>query len=277
MAKQKPKREKDIEKLSEENELLKLKMMAEFGGEFFSDSQVPPEVENMFLKQIQKIQRAHAQAETISIHKMLGETHFPPVGELNKKELKKQLKKLLSLLKKHKISLNHYPTVPPEEIYRFITEELFHQEVENMKLKGWKLQFTYEDFYPNPEMDIATLVNEALLLFFEKEVVSFELLFDEDMQDENGLQCEFEDVVARVNDFHASFEKANIEKVHSEMFELSDNDLTAYEKLLVLTSMQFEKKKKSVERTFEVEFWLRMNESTGQWLINRFRIDEVST
>lgn len=273
MAKQKSKKEKDIEKLSEENELLKLKMMAEFGGEFFSDAPVPPEVENMFLKQIQKIQRAHAQAETVSIHKLIGEPHFPPVNELGKKELKKQLKALLSLLKKHKISLNHYPTVPPEEIYRFVTEELFPRQVENMKLKGWQMQFTYEDFYPNPEMDIATVVHEALLLFFEKENVPPEVLFDEDMQDENGLQCEFEDVLNRIKELHVSFEKAKIENVHSEIFELNEDTKTAHEKLSVLTSMQLAKKKKSVDRAYEVEFWLRMNEATGQWLINRFNVD----
>ncbi len=273
MAKRKPKKEKSIEKLSEENDFLKLKMMAEFGGEFISDTPVPPEVENIFLKQIQKIQRAHAQAETMSIHKMLGEPDFPPIKDLGKKDLKKQLKLLLSILKKHNISVNHYPTVAPEELYRFITEELFPREVEKMKLKGWQLQFNYEDFYPNHEMDVAIVVNDALSLLIEKEPVPMEYLFDEDIKDQNGLQFDFEDFVLQLKDFHDTFIKAKIKDVHSEELSITEETGTAYERLAVLTSMQLEKGKRMVTRALEVEFWLQHNKETRQWLINRIRYD----
>ncbi|MBX2903303.1 MAG: hypothetical protein KF872_07070 [Chitinophagales bacterium] len=273
MAKRKPKKEKSIEKLSEENDFLKLKMMAEFGGEFISDTPVPPEVENIFLKQIQKIQRAHAQAETMSIHKMLGEPDFPPIKDLGKKDLKKQLKLLLSTLKKHNISVNHYPTVAPEELYRFITEELFPREVEKMKLKGWQLQFNYEDFYPNHEMDVAIVVNDALSLLIEKEPVPMEYLFDEDIKDQNGLQFDFEDFVLQLKDFHDTFIKAKIKDVHSEELSITEETGTAYERLAVLTSMQLEKGKRMVTRALEVEFWLQHNKETRQWLINRIRYD----
>jgi len=268
MAKRKPKKDKDFEKLSEENEFLKLKMMAEFGGEFFSDSPVPPEVENMFLKQIQKIQRAHAQAETITIFELIGEPEFPPVKSLGKKEVKKQLKTLLATLEKKKITLNFYPTVPLEELYRFITEELFLHKVENMKLKGWRLHFNYEDFYPNPEMDIAVVVNDAATLIFEKEQIPLNFIFNEDFKDENGLQCEFEEFLDRINFFHASFEKAKIEDIHSIEFTLYEDKKSAYEKVFVTVKTQAAKRKRYVEQVFEVDLWLTLHE-TGQWQINR--------
>lgn len=274
MAKRKPKKDKDFEKLSEENEFLKLKMMAEFGGEFFSDTPVPPEVENMFLKQIQKIQRAHAQAETITIFELIGSPELPAAKSLGKKELKKQLKTLLGILEKKKITLNFYPTVPLEELYRFITEEFFFHKVENMKLKGWRLHFNYEDFYPNPEMDIAVVINDAVAIIFEKETIPLNFIFDEDFKDANGLQCDFEDFLERLNSFHASFEKSKVEDIHSIEFLLHEGKKSAYEKLFVTVKTQAAKRKRYVEQVFEVDVWLILHE-TGQWQINRLNFSAL--
>jgi hypothetical protein len=45
MAKRK---KKSAEEIATENELLKLKMMAEFGGNFIGTDQIPPEIEHQF-------------------------------------------------------------------------------------------------------------------------------------------------------------------------------------------------------------------------------------
>jgi hypothetical protein len=276
MAKQKNKKANELNKLREENELLKLKLMAEFGGEFYSETSIPPDIENIFLKKIQKIQRAHAFAEVVTIHTILGEPYFPPIQSLENKELKIHLNQLKKLLKKHKIILHHYPTVPPEELYRFVTEELFFKKVENLKIRGLKMIFYYEDFYPNYEMDVTSVQHQALMLLFKIEPVPHEMLFDDDMQDENGLQCDMSDLLSRIAQFHSSFVKANIEDIRSKDFFLDKEKKIAYEKLWVYTSMQLEKGKRKKSKVFEVECWLRMNDQEGQWLINRIRFDDLS-
>jgi hypothetical protein len=44
----KKKRTKSAEEIQNENEFLKMSLMAEFGGEFFGDSQIPSDIENAF-------------------------------------------------------------------------------------------------------------------------------------------------------------------------------------------------------------------------------------
>lgn len=266
---------KTPEELHEENELLKLKMMAEFGGEIVQNeqTQVPPEVENIFLKHVQKFQRAHAQAQLISIHKLIKEPVFYAVNDLDDKQVSEQLEKLLKLLDKNGVVLHYYFTVLPRELYRFITEELFIIEVENIRIKGLKIVFSYEDFYPNPKMDAIMLINDALSFFYEKEKTLPHILFDDDFKDANGLQCDIEDLLARVDDFHHSYIKGELLSVKPFDCSLSDDALYAYTHTTVEVAMQLQKGRRKVKRKFDVELWLENKEENGRWLINRVRFD----
>jgi len=47
------------------------------------------------------------------------------------------------------------PKYAPSVIYKFITEELFDHEMDDIMLPGFVHHFIYEEFHPNHEYDYA--------------------------------------------------------------------------------------------------------------------------
>ncbi|MBK8657701.1 MAG: hypothetical protein IPN22_02175 [Bacteroidetes bacterium] len=94
MAKRKRKK-KSPEDIASENQFLKMKMMAQFGGDFVGNETVSPEVENQFLKQIMSFQKQHGQAKSISVYKYIGEPEYNHVNDLSDRQVKAQLEKTL--------------------------------------------------------------------------------------------------------------------------------------------------------------------------------------
>jgi hypothetical protein len=57
-------------------------------------------------------------------------------------------------MNEHNIVLDTLCPVDDKELYRFITEELFFHEIDNIQVEGMMTCFTYEEFHPNAEYDI---------------------------------------------------------------------------------------------------------------------------
>ena len=98
MAKRK-KMKKSESDINDENEFLKLKMMAEFGGNFMGSENLPADVENMFLKQIMSFHKRQNDAKLVPIYKYIGEPEYNHVNDLSEKEVTRDLKKIMRLLK----------------------------------------------------------------------------------------------------------------------------------------------------------------------------------
>lgn len=205
MAKKKPKKTKPLSEISEENEFLKLKMMAEFGGNFVEDENIPPEVENHFLKQIINFHKKHENSDLTTVYKYIGEPEYNHVHDLSNKEIKRELKRLLRLLNRHGIALDVLAPTPDREIYRFITEELFKQEINNVKIKGWTCRYVYEDFHPNAEYDLKYAAHHILLGLFDSEAILLEDYIADDLKDSIGLSTDVEELKHKVETFHGQF------------------------------------------------------------------------
>lgn len=218
MKKPQKKNKKNKEELSTENELLKLKMMAEFGGNFMGNDEIPPEVENKFLKQITKFHKLQENASLVQVYKFIGEPEYDHVNDLSDKEVRSALKKIVRLLVKHQIVVDVLSEVGEREFYRFITEELFKQEVQNIRMKGWMTQFIYEDFHPNDEYDVKSAVKDITNFIFNKGSMFFEPLFSEEMKDNIGLSMEREDFQHKVEEFWARHH--NIKQAEYEITSL---------------------------------------------------------
>jgi hypothetical protein len=59
--------------------------------------------------------------------------------------------------------------VPEAELYRFITEELFLEEVNDVYVEGLTSVFIYEEFYPNDRLDIEQTIDEFITRLFSKD------------------------------------------------------------------------------------------------------------
>ncbi len=153
-----------------ENELLMLKLRAEFGAECITGGDnIPPAVVNDFLKSVYEFeQRFREPRELIKIYDKIGRPEFKRADELPDKQLSRELKKLLKQMHQYHLELDILGEYPDRVIYRFITEEFFEHEMENLSMAGYIHHFCYEEFHPNHEMDIRSRIIEFLTHWFDR-------------------------------------------------------------------------------------------------------------
>lgn len=213
--------------LSTENELLKLKMMAEFGGNFMGSDEIPADVENKFLKQISRFHKMQENATMVPVYKFIGEPEYNHVNDLSETEIKRELKKLLKLLHKNQVVVEVLSEITPKEFYRFITEELFKQQVQDIKIKGWMTQFIYEDFHPNDNYDVQACTRDINSIIFNKGSMFFEPLFSEEMLDHIGLSADREDFQHTVTNFWNKHNNVKLQEYEIVSITFADDKTSA--------------------------------------------------
>lgn len=150
------------ENLKFENELLKVKLKTEFG---MSDhvSSLDLQAENEWLKYIYEFEKLHMEGKRIKIYDLIGKPDYKKASDLNKEEVSAELEKLFRILIENDICLDMLCEYEDEVIYKFITEELFEEETDDIKIEGLKHCFIYEEFHPNHEYDL----RKETEIFFE--------------------------------------------------------------------------------------------------------------
>ena len=161
--------DKPDENLRIENEILKLKLQAErgalFGGNMYD---LPPEIESEFLKNVQQFEGLFEKAKMITIYECIGKPTYKSVDELKNEEIEAELKSLVELMHSKNIILDVLSEYEHSVIYRFITEELFLEQIRDMQFPGYIHNFIYEEFHPNHTIDIERTAQDFLNHWFEK-------------------------------------------------------------------------------------------------------------
>lgn len=166
------KNEDDLPKLDirEENEFKKLKLSIEHGASYFSEKNpnLPPEIEGQFLDYITNFENASKNAKEITVFEKLGQPEWKKESSLSEEEVTFELEKLELLLQEHNMILDVLADYDNEDrlIYKFITEELFDQEITDLNLPGMRTCFIYEEFHPNHEYDLKQNTEDFLRIFF---------------------------------------------------------------------------------------------------------------
>jgi hypothetical protein len=164
--------EDELERLRMENELKKAKLMLEHGASFSDTSgksPVHPLIENEFLNSIQAFEENYREAKPILLYDFIKRPEFSAVGSIPDSQINEELDKLIHILNENGIQIDTICDVEEREIYRFITEELFSHEIDNMRIPEMMTCFIYEDFHPNHEYDIRNLCNDGIKSFLNKE------------------------------------------------------------------------------------------------------------
>lgn len=168
------------ENLRIENDILKLKLHASYGGEMHvgGSEDLPPEIENMFLKNVFAFEEAMQNEHLIKIYDHLGKPEFHLEHELDNVAIGVALKKMSATLRANGIVLDILGTYDDRIIYKFITEELFdHEVLMSSNVPGFSLHFIYEEFHPNHQYDLENRISEFFSDWFERKFdeYSFEL------------------------------------------------------------------------------------------------------
>ena len=157
--------------LKAENDFLKLKMMLEHGAQFGSSNDLPPAMENEFLRSVMEYEKQFERGERIKVFDKLGQPrHFKPVKEIPDADIESEWISLFEFMRSKGIELSVCsPSVSPRELYRFTTEELFEVETDKIDLPGMMTCFIYDEFHPDYEYDNSRIaVDDCINYFFDK-------------------------------------------------------------------------------------------------------------
>jgi hypothetical protein len=212
-----------------ENEILKIKLKAQYGDAFFmqSNDELPPEIENQFLKNIIAFEDSRADAVFTTVYESLGKPDYKSAEELNDTEITIALKRITAIMEQHNIALdiNDGPYAD-RTIYTFITEELFAHEIEMNPVFGSGWNFIYEEFYPNDKADIEKNTHEFLRHWFARNFDEYSSELAYQFITAGGERFDRKVFMEKIKPFFESFEafRDDAYNIDEIKFELQDND-----------------------------------------------------
>ena len=189
------------------NEYKREDLAEKYGAHFSleSNSNLPAEVEAQWLEHIDEFERQFENATQIPLREFVGSPSTRPLADIPPSELEAELNHLLDLLAEHGVFVDFLHEVETNEAYRFIIEELLDEEIDNMRIPGLQLHFTYEDFHPNDEEDAKMWAEEFLDAFFGNDGEQLAVaISDVELRDARGepiSPAQMRQLMAR---FHAS-------------------------------------------------------------------------
>lgn len=264
----------DEEKLKAENDFLKMKLALERDMHLSAsseDTELPPDVENKFLKSIIEFERQFdTNKKTVVFDKIGRPTHFLPVDQLDDAKIEKEYKKLVQYLNKHGIDFNVLsPNITTRELYRFLTEEFFEQEIDDINVPGMIVGFIYDEFYPDPFYENERLVRDDVMRdIFRTEELFFDIYYNKTLIF-NDTELSFEDFKTRIQRFKNLCTKLNLCKCEIINCSIQDNVCIvegSYKALAFFGKEKqfYQKDLKAQLSKNELGFW----EVTGLWLEN---------
>lgn len=157
------------EALHAENNLLKLKLGMEHGMQQMGDTHdLSPEVENQWLKQVYAFEQQYKDAKPIKLYDYLGRPEFMKWDTLTPERTSEELKRMRSIMAANEVEVDCICVYDDPVIYKFITEELFLHEMDDMRVPGMVCHFIYEEFHPNHDYDLRRYVTDFLNKIFER-------------------------------------------------------------------------------------------------------------
>jgi hypothetical protein len=211
-----------------ENEILKIKLKAQYGDAFHmeSNADMPPEVENQFLKNIIAFEENNEKAEYTTIYEKIGRPKYKAAGELSKVEISAALNNLTAIMEANGVGLDICDGPYDDAvIYKFITEELFPHEIEKEPVFGSSWNFIYEEFHPNDKAEITKNTHEFLQHWFAREFNKYSTELAYECITADGRQLSREELIEKLNVFFEAFTEFKNDgyTIDDISFELQDN------------------------------------------------------
>ncbi len=116
-------------------------------GEMLGD--LDEEDDEEFIHSVEEFKKEHSKSRMLSVFKKIGSPKFTELKKIDPKKIKDELKNLMVILDVHNIIVHTHGECDDREKYRFITEEIFKEFIEDGKKQH--ITFVYEDYHP--EMD----------------------------------------------------------------------------------------------------------------------------
>jgi hypothetical protein len=136
------------------NETKKRNLEQRYGGRFSSTGpDLPPEIEAEWLDNIEEFERQFEQAAQTTVGKYVGNPVVSRLEAIAPDNIEEELGRLVEILASNNVEVHFNVSVPVGERYRFITEELLKEEMDDIRVDGMTQHFIYEEFHPNEKLD----------------------------------------------------------------------------------------------------------------------------
>ena len=215
------------DKLRKENEEIKKQLEEEFGAtKMWANPDLPPEMENEFFNNIMAFENAYKDVKRITVYEFLGNPPFRPLEELQPEEVEAELNRVMELMNEHQITLDTLCDVPENELYRFITEELFLEDKDDIRIPGMISHYTYEEFHPNHEYDINRYTYEFMTSYLDKssDLYVYTLSTDTEKQE---WHKHFRETFSKFEILHFEIDTLNYSLESEEALVVFDCDIKA--------------------------------------------------
>lgn len=187
-----------------ENELLKLKMMAEKGATFVDGgTSNDPIRERQFLERILAFEENIRNNATTNFATSVGRPSLPPFDELKDTStatLDKLIKEAFNFYTKKGVDIGFKYKYPPETVYKFLVEEL--PDLPNYYGKGGKgfiIGVLYEEHHPNYGGDLQECFEDFIEEYEGLDIAGLKRSFA-DYQQVNGTNYPTQDMMERLKE-----------------------------------------------------------------------------
>lgn len=193
------------------NDKKKEDLRKQYGMSFADHNEaMSPQAESEWLDNIVEFERQFENAKSITVRERIGNPPVKPLAEIADPELAGELDRLLELLFENDIAIDFLHEQNEREMYRFITEEMLDEEIDDIQIPGMVSHFIYEEFHPNDEDDITDAVEEFLFTLFngdfkDPQGMHDHILSEERMHDSHGSPISLEGFKLLLGDFYEAY------------------------------------------------------------------------
>ena len=135
----------------------------------FDDADVPPEVIGEWLDYIEEFETRYKGAEKTTVRAFIGSPVFPPRTSLPPSGLSRELFRLFALLSSNSIEVHFEKPLTAGEQYRFLTEELLDQEIDDIRIPGMTHNFLYGEIHADEDAGAVAVARHFLEAFFGRD------------------------------------------------------------------------------------------------------------
>jgi hypothetical protein len=114
---------------------------------------LPPELEAEWLNQIEEFEEKYENAKQIPLLEFIGSPITKKLNEINNYELITEYNQLENLFEENGIYIDFPETLDLQERYRFISEELSNEIIDDIRIQGMENHFIYEEFHPSEDLN----------------------------------------------------------------------------------------------------------------------------
>jgi hypothetical protein len=166
----------------------------------------PPQPYQSWEEYFDDFDRQLEEAPPITVRKRIGNPNLRPVDDIPDSEMEDELDKLLELLYANNIVIDFIHDIGDREAYRFITEELLDETMDDIRIPDIYSHFIYEEFHPNDEDDVQLWTSEFLAIFFKEGTEGlFIPIGDKELYDAGGNSISQKEFKKQIDEFHALY------------------------------------------------------------------------